>query len=136
MDLTFQVTMQYCSLQHQTLLLSPVTTTIVFCFCFGSISSFFLVMSPLISSSILGTFQPEEFLFQYPIILPSHTANGVLKARKLSWFAIPFSSGLLSVRALHHDPAILGGPTRHGLVSLSSTRLWSMSKVRETQVRW
>ena len=41
-DLTFQVPMQYCSLQHWTLLLSPVTSTTVYCFCFGSISSFFL----------------------------------------------------------------------------------------------
>src|SRR5574337_624410 len=29
-------------LQHQTLPLSPVTSTIVYCFCFGSIPSFFL----------------------------------------------------------------------------------------------
>ena len=42
MDLTFQVPMQYCSLQHWTLLLSPVTYTTEYCFCFGSISSFFL----------------------------------------------------------------------------------------------
>ena len=42
MDLTFQVPMQYCSLQHQTLLLSPVTSTTGHCFCFGSIPSFFL----------------------------------------------------------------------------------------------
>ena len=42
MDLTFQVPMQYCSLQHQTLLLSPVTSTAGYCFCFGSIPSFFL----------------------------------------------------------------------------------------------
>ena len=42
MDITFQVAMQYCSLQHQTLLLSPVTSTTVCCFCFGSVSSFFL----------------------------------------------------------------------------------------------
>ena len=41
-DLTFQVPMQYCFLQHQTLLLSPVTSTARYCFCFGSISSFFL----------------------------------------------------------------------------------------------
>ena len=34
--------MQYCSLQHQTLLLSPVTPTTGYCFCFGSIPSFFL----------------------------------------------------------------------------------------------
>ena len=42
MDLTFQVPMQYCSLQHQTLLPSQVTSTPGCCFCFGSIPSFFL----------------------------------------------------------------------------------------------
>ena len=42
MDLTFQVPMQYCSLQHWALLPSPVTTTAVICFCFFSISLFFL----------------------------------------------------------------------------------------------
>ena len=41
-DLTFQVPMQYCSLQHRTLLLSPVPSTTGWCFCFGSIPSFFL----------------------------------------------------------------------------------------------
>ena len=77
------------------------------------------VISPLISSSILGTYRPGEFLFQYPIILPFHTVHGVLKARILKWFAIPFSSGPHWVRPLHHDPPVLGGPTGHGLVSLS-----------------
>ena len=42
MNITFQVPMQYCSLQHWTLLLSPVTSTSGYCFCFGSIPSFFL----------------------------------------------------------------------------------------------
>ena len=42
MDLTFQVPIQYCYLQHRTLLLSPVTSTAGYCFCFGSIPSFFL----------------------------------------------------------------------------------------------
>ena len=42
MDLTFQVPMQYCSLQHQTLLPSPVTYTTGCCFHLGSIFSFFL----------------------------------------------------------------------------------------------
>ena len=42
MDLTFQVPMQYCSLSHQTLLPSPVTSTTGYCFYFGSIFSFFL----------------------------------------------------------------------------------------------
>ena len=34
--------MQYCSLQHQTLLPSPVSSTTGYCFCFGSVSSFFM----------------------------------------------------------------------------------------------
>ena len=42
MDLTFQVPVQYCSLQHQTLLPLPVTTTTGCCFLFGSVSSLFL----------------------------------------------------------------------------------------------
>ena len=42
MDLTFQVPMQYCSLQHRTLLPSPVTSTTGCWFCFSSIPSFFL----------------------------------------------------------------------------------------------
>ena len=77
------------------------------------------VVSPLISSSILGICRPGEFLFQYPIILPFHTVHGFLRARILKWFAIPFSSGPHSVRPLHHDLSVLGGPTWHGLVSLS-----------------
>ena len=35
MDLTFQIPMQYWSLQHQTLLISPVPSTTGCCFCFG-----------------------------------------------------------------------------------------------------
>ena len=42
MDLTFQVPIQYYSLQQWTLLPSPVTFTAGCCFSFGSISSFFL----------------------------------------------------------------------------------------------
>ena len=42
MGLTFQVPMQYCSSQHQSLFLSPVTSTTGCCCCFGSIPSFFL----------------------------------------------------------------------------------------------
>ena len=159
-DLTFQVPMQFCSLHHQTLLPSPVTSTTGCCFCFGSISSFFLsnplqysclenprdggawwsavygvaqsqtqlkwlssssssftlsgVISPLISSSILGTYWSGEFIFQCPIFLPFHTVHGHLKARMLKWFAIPFSSRPHFVRTLHRDPSILVGPMCHG----------------------
>ena len=39
------------------------------------------VISPLISSSILGTYRPEEFIFWCPIFLPFHTVHGILKVR-------------------------------------------------------
>ena len=51
------------------------------------------VISPLNSSSILGTYWPGEVIFQCFIFLPFLTVHGVLKARILKWFAIPFSSG-------------------------------------------
>ena len=41
------------------------------------------IISPLFSSSILGTYQPGEFIFHYHIFLPFHTVHGVLKARML-----------------------------------------------------
>ena len=42
MDRTFQVPMQYCSLQHWTLLSPPDTSAAGHCFCFCSASSFLL----------------------------------------------------------------------------------------------
>ena len=78
------------------------------------------VTSSLISSSILGTYQPEEFIFQCPIFLPFHTVHGVLKTRILMWSAIPFSSGPRFIRTVHHDPSVLGGPTHmaHSFIEL------------------
>ena len=77
------------------------------------------VISPLISSSILGTYWPGEFTLQCPIFLPFHSVHGVLKARIWKWIAIPSCSGPRFVRTLHGDLPILGGPTGHGLVSLN-----------------
>ena len=54
------------------------------------------------------------YIFQCHIFLPFHTVHGVLKARILKWFAISFLSGPHFVRIIHHDPSVLGGPTRHG----------------------
>ena len=51
------------------------------------------VSFPLISSSTLGTYSPGEFIFQCHIFLPFHPVHGVLKARMLKCFAVPFSSG-------------------------------------------
>ena len=135
MDLTFQVPMQYCSLQHQTLLPSPVTSTTGCGFCFSSISSFFLefflhwspvsywaptdlgnssfsifycvccvgifllwlhlfilsgVISPLFSSSILGTYWPEELIFQCLIFFLFILLLGF--SRQECWSGFPFPS--------------------------------------------
>ena len=54
MYLTFQVPRQYCSLQHRTLLPSPITSITGCCFFFGSVSSFIL---ELFLHSSLVTYQ-------------------------------------------------------------------------------
>ena len=72
-----------------------------------------VVITLLISSNILSTYPSVAFTFQCPIFLPFHTVHGVHKARILKWFAVPFSSGPLFVRTLHHDPSVSGGPTQH-----------------------
>ena len=86
MDLTFQVPMQYCSLHGRTLLLSPVTSTAGYWFCFCSIPSFFLEL--VLHLPPVAYWAPTN-LFQCPIILPFHTVHGVLKARIRKWFAVP-----------------------------------------------
>ena len=48
------------------------------------------VISPLISSSILGTYRSGELIFQCPIFLPFHTVHGVLRVGILKWFPFPF----------------------------------------------
>ena len=68
------------------------------------------VISPPISSSIIGHLLTCGVALSVPIILPFHTVHADLKARILKWIALPFSSGPHSVRPLHHDPPILGAP--------------------------
>ena len=109
MELTFQVPMQYCSLQHGTLLLSPVPFRTGCCVCFGSIPSFFLELFLLWSPvADWGPIDLGSLSFSVLSFLPFHTVHGVLKARILKWLAIPFSSGPCFVRTLHHDPSFLG----------------------------
>ena len=70
-DLKFQAPMQYCSLQHWSLLPSPVTSTTGCCFYFGSISPFFLELflhwSPV---AYWAPIDPGEFIFQCHAFLP------------------------------------------------------------------
>ena len=71
MDVTFQVPMKYCSLQHWTFILSPVPSTAGCCFCFGSIPSFilelFLHWSPVAywAPTDLGSSTSVAYLFPF-----------------------------------------------------------------------
>ena len=111
MDLTFQVLMQYCSLQHQTLLPTAVTSTAGCCFCFGSISSFFLELSLYWSSvaywaptnlgsssfSVLSfclfilfmRFSRQEYWSGLPLPSPvDHVLSELSIVTRLSWVAL------------------------------------------------
>ena len=125
--------MQYCSLQHRILLLSPVTSTAGYYFLLW-LRLFILsgVISSVISHSILFTYLPGEFIFQCHIFLSFHAVHGVLKARILKWSAIPFSSGPRFVRTLHHDLSALGGCTRgmaHSFIDLDKAVVHVISLV-------
>ena len=114
MDLTFQVHIQYCSLQHWTSVSSTDAITAAHHFCFDSASSFLLEL--FLCSSSVTYWAPTNLgssSFSVISFLPFHTIHGVLKAKMLKWFAITFSTGPHFVRTLHHDLSVLGGPTWH-----------------------
>ena len=111
MDITFQAPMQYCSLQHQNLPPSLVTSTTGHCFCFGSISSFFLELflhwSPvvywaptnLVSSSfrvpslclfmLFMGFSRQGYWSGLPLPSPvDHVLSELSTMTRLSWVAL------------------------------------------------
>ena len=83
--------MQYCSLQHWTLLLSPVTSTTGCCFCFGSIPSFslelFLHWSPVAywAPTDLGSTSFSILSFRLFILFMGFS-------RQEYWSGLPFPS--------------------------------------------
>ena len=113
MDLTFQVHLQCFSFQHWTLLLSLFTSTAGCCFCFGSLSSFFMELflhwSPVVhwaptdlgmgSSSFsvlsfchfilfMGFSRPEYWSglpFPFPV---DHILSELSTMTRLSWVAL------------------------------------------------
>ena len=104
MGLTFQVPMQYCSLQHQTLLSPPNTSTAEHHSHFGRhfiLSGAVSNCPPLFPSSILDNFRtvgarlPVSHLsaFSYCLWGSPGESGG--------WVATPSSSGLQFVRTLH-----------------------------------
>ena len=113
MDLIFQVPMQYFSLQHQTLLPSPVTSKTGCCFCFGSVSSFFLELffhwSPVacLAPTNLGSSSFSVLSFCLFILFMGFS-------RQESWSGLPFSS------PVDHVLSKLSTMTRPSWVALHS----------------
>ena len=67
------------------------------------------VISPLISSSILGTYWSGKFIFQCPVFFSFSYCSWGSQGKNTEVVCIPFSSGPHFVRTLHHDPSILDG---------------------------
>ena len=90
MDRTFQVPIQYCSLQHWTLLPSPVISTTGHCFCFGSIPPFFLEL--FLHWSPVAYWAPTNMgsSSQCPIFLPFILFMGF--SRQEYWSGLSFPS--------------------------------------------
>ena len=112
MDLTFQVPVQYCSLQHQTLLPSAVTSTTGCCFCFGSIPSFFLELFSTDLQQCTGHLLTWGVHLSVSYLFAFSYCSWGSQGKNMKWLAIPFSSGPRFVRPLHHD--VLGGAIQHG----------------------
>ena len=137
MDLMFQVPMQYCSLQHWTLLSPPETSTIEHHFCFCLVSSFFLeILVILLCSSAVAYWILFALGELHPgvISLCLYTIHGVPVARILEWFAIFSSSGPYFVNTAHW-PFHLGWPCLAWLTASLSyaspftiARLWSIKQ--------
>ena len=117
MDLTFQVPMQYHSLQHWTLLLPKDTSTTECHFHFGPAASFFLeLLAIALHSSPVAYWipsNPEGSTYSVIYFCLFILFTG-LSARILEWFITSSFSGQCFVRTLHYDLSILGGPAWHG----------------------
>ena len=111
MDLIFHVPTQYCSLQHWTLFPSSVTSTTGHCFCFGSVSSLFLVLF----------FHSSPVTYRAPTDLGSSSFSVItfclfilFTYSVLHWYFVfklnPLVSNMLNVTPFHLHPVSLVNP--------------------------
>ena len=129
MGLTFQIPMQYCSLQCQNLLLPPDTAKTGCHFHFGSASSFFL--EPFLLSSPVAYWTPTNL---------GGSSSSVISfcllilftgfSRQEYWSGLPFLSPVDHALSELSIMTCLRWPCMAWLiVSLSYTKLWSMWSV-------
>ena len=89
------------------------------------------VISPLVSSSILGTYWPGEFIFQCPIFLPFHTVHGF--SRQEYWSGLPFPSPvnhiLSDLSIMTHPSWVALHGTPHSFIELDKAVVHVISLV-------
>jgi len=125
MNLTFQVPMQYCSLQHRTLLSSPVTSTIGQHFCFGSACSFFLDL--FLHSSSVG--------YRTPANLGSSSFNVMSFCLFILFMGTELYKWKIAqcwARKWHPTPVLLLGKS-HGRRSLVGCSSWGREESDTTE---
>ena len=112
-DLTFQVPMWYCSLQHLICFhhQSHPQLGVVFVWLWLFILSG--VISPLVSHRILGTYDLESSSFSVPSFCLSYSSWGS-QGKNSDMGCHSVLQWTTFFRALHHNPSILGGPTLNG----------------------
>ena len=113
MDLTFQVPMQYCSLQHRTFLPLPVISTTGLFLLWLHLFSLSEVISPLISSSILGTYWPGSSSFSVPSFCLFILFMGF--SRQEYWSGWPFPSSVDHILSELSSMTHLSWVALHGL---------------------
>ena len=89
------------------------------------------VISPLFSSSILGTYQPGEFIFQCPNFLPFHTVHGILQAKILKWFPFPSPGDhvLSELSTMTHPSWVAPHSMAHSFIKLDKAVVHVMSLI-------
>ena len=138
MDRTFQVPMQYWSLQHQILLLSTVTSTAGYCFCFGSIPSFFPEL--FLHWSSVAYWAPNElsqFSFQFQRkAMPKNaqTTKQLYSSHTLVKKCSKFFQARIQQYVNHELPVVQAGFRKGRGTSDQIAKIrWIMDKTREFQ---
>ena len=116
--------MQYCPLQHQTLLLSPVTSTTGCCFCFGFISSFFLEL--FLHSSPVSYWAPTDLgSLSFSVLSFCLCILFMGFSRQEYWSGLPFPSPVdhifSEISTMTHPSLVILHSMAHSFFELDKT---------------
>ena len=124
--------MQYCSLQHWTLLPSAVTSTTGCCFCFGSICSFFLELF-LLSSPVAYWAPIDLGSSSFSVLYFCHFILFMGFSRQEYWSGVLFLSPvdyiLSELSTVIHQPSVALQDVAHSFIELDKVMVHVISLV-------